>query len=141
VRPAQYAASGWAEPLNQFFDSEAAMMAYLEDFLPGPIEANLIDGTLYALPAFTDAQFLYYRADLLDKYGFEPPTTWEELKIAGARRSRSRRATRTCRASTTRASPARARSAPSSRRSGRPAATGSTPTATSRSRPPRRASA
>jgi multiple sugar transport system substrate-binding protein len=80
VRPAQYAASGWAEPLNQFFDSEAAMMAYLEDFLPGPIEANLIDGTLYALPAFTDAQFLYYRADLLDKYDFEPPTTWDELK-------------------------------------------------------------
>ncbi len=81
VRPAQYAASGWAEPLNQFFESEAAMMAYLEDFLPGPIEANLIDGTLYALPAFTDAQFLYYRADLLEQYGFEPPTTWDELKM------------------------------------------------------------
>ena len=81
VRPAQYAASGWAEPLNQFFPSEAAMMTYLEDFLPGPIEANLIDGTLYALPAFTDAQFLYYRSDLLEKYGFEPPTTWDELKM------------------------------------------------------------
>ena len=80
VRPAQYAASGWAEPLNQFFESEDAMMAYLEDFLPGPIEANLIDGTLYALPAFTDAQFLYYRTDLLEQYGFAPPTTWEELK-------------------------------------------------------------
>ena len=80
VRPAQYAASGWAEPLNRFFASDAAMMDYLADFLPGPIEANLIDGTLYALPAFTDAQFLYYRADLLEKYGFEPPTTWDELK-------------------------------------------------------------
>jgi multiple sugar transport system substrate-binding protein len=81
VRPAQYRAAGWAEPLNQFFESDEAMLAHLEDFLPGPIEANLIDGTLYALPAFTDAQFLYYRADLLDKYGFEPPTTWEELKL------------------------------------------------------------
>jgi multiple sugar transport system substrate-binding protein len=79
VRPATFAAAGWAEPLNQFFESEAAMMAYLEDFLPGPIEANLIDGTLYALPAFTDAQLLYYRADLLEKYGFSPPTTWSEL--------------------------------------------------------------
>jgi multiple sugar transport system substrate-binding protein len=79
VRPATYAAAGWAEPLNQFFESEAAMMAYLADFLPGPIEANLIDGTLYALPAFTDSQFLYYRADLLEQYGFEPPTTWSEL--------------------------------------------------------------
>jgi multiple sugar transport system substrate-binding protein len=80
VRPATYAASGWAEPLNQFFESDEAMMEYLEDFLPGPIEANLIDGTLYALPAFTDAQFLYYRSDLLEAYGFEPATTWEELK-------------------------------------------------------------
>jgi multiple sugar transport system substrate-binding protein len=79
VRPATYAASGWAEPLNQFFESDEAMMEYLEDFLPGPIEANLIDGTLYALPAFTDAQFLYYRSDLLEAYGFEPATTWEEL--------------------------------------------------------------
>lgn len=81
VRPAQYAASGWAEPLNEYFASDAAMQEYLADFLPGPIEANLIDGTLYALPAFTDAQFLYYRSDLLEKYGFEPPTTWEELKM------------------------------------------------------------
>ena len=81
VRPAQYAASGWAEPLNGYFASDAEMMAYLADFLPGPIEANLIDGTLYALPAFTDAQFLYYRADLLEKYGFAPPTTWDELKM------------------------------------------------------------
>jgi multiple sugar transport system substrate-binding protein len=80
VRPATYAAAGWAEPLNPYFESEEAMMAYLEAFLPGPIEANLIDGTLYALPAFTDAQFLYYRMDLLEKYGFEPPRTWEELK-------------------------------------------------------------
>jgi multiple sugar transport system substrate-binding protein len=80
VRPATYAAAGWAEPLNQYFESDDAMMAYLEDFLPGPIEANLIDGTLYALPAFTDAQFLYYRTDLFDAYGLEPPTTWEELR-------------------------------------------------------------
>ncbi|CAN5525944.1 ABC transporter substrate-binding protein [soil metagenome] len=79
VRPAQYAASGWAEPLNPYFESEAAMMDYLEAFLPGPVEAGMIDGTLYALPAFTDAQFLYYRADLLERYGLEPPTTWEEL--------------------------------------------------------------
>lgn len=80
VRPATYAAAGWAEPLNPYFESEEAMESYLADFLEGPINANTIDGTLYALPAFTDAQFLYYRADLLEKYGFEPPRTWEELK-------------------------------------------------------------
>ena len=80
VRPAQYAAAGWATPLNDYYASEDEMMNALEDFLPGPVEADLIDGTLWALPAYTDAQFLYYRQDLLDKYGFEPPTTWEELQ-------------------------------------------------------------
>ncbi len=80
VRPAQYAAAGWATPLNDYYASEDEMMSALEDFLPGPVEADLIDGTLWALPAYTDAQFLYYRQDLLDKYGFEPPQTWEELK-------------------------------------------------------------
>ncbi len=79
VRPATYAAAGWAAPLNEYFESEAAMMEFLDQFLPGPVNANLIDGTLYALPSYTDAQFLYYRQDLLDKYGFEPPATWDEL--------------------------------------------------------------
>ena len=80
VRPAQYAAAGWATPLNDFYASSDDMMTALQDFLPGPVEADLIDGTLWALPAYTDAQFLYYRQDLLDKYGFAAPQTWEELK-------------------------------------------------------------
>ena len=79
VRPATYAAAGWAEPLNQYFESDDAMMAYLDQFLPGPVNADVVDGTLYALPSYTDAQFLYYRSDLLEEYGFDPPQTWDEL--------------------------------------------------------------
>ncbi|MEM6429438.1 MAG: ABC transporter substrate-binding protein [Deinococcota bacterium] len=79
VRPATYAAAGWAEPLNGYFENEDAMMSFLDQFLPGPVDADVVDGTLYALPSYTDAQFLYYRADLLEKYGFEPPATWDEL--------------------------------------------------------------
>ncbi len=80
VNPAQYAAAGWAEPLGGYFESEAARDAYLEPFLDSVVTANTVDGELYGLPGWTDAQFLYYRSDLLEKYGFEPPTTWEELK-------------------------------------------------------------
>ncbi|HEX7004083.1 MAG TPA: ABC transporter substrate-binding protein [Trueperaceae bacterium] len=80
IDPPQYAAAGWAEPLNDYFESEAAMEEFLEPYLDGTVQANLVDGTLYGIPAWTDAQFLYYRADLLEEYGFEPPRTWNELK-------------------------------------------------------------
>jgi multiple sugar transport system substrate-binding protein len=81
VLPATFAAAGWLEPLNSFFEADDAMQVYLSSYLPAATEPALIDGTLYALPAFSDAQFLYYRSDLLDAYGFDPPQTWDELKM------------------------------------------------------------
>ncbi len=80
VNPPQYAAAGWAEPLGGYFESDAARDEFLEPFLDSVVAANTVDGQLYGIPAWTDAQFLYYRSDLLEKYGFEPPTTWAELK-------------------------------------------------------------
>ena len=80
VNPPQYAAAGWAEPLDGYFESPEAEQEFLEPFLDSVVEANTVDGQLYGVPGWTDAQFLYYRQDLLDKYGFEPPKSWEELK-------------------------------------------------------------
>ena len=45
------------------------------------VKNNTVGGKLIALPWYTDFGMLYYRTDLLKKYGYEkPPETWDELE-------------------------------------------------------------
>ncbi|MGP4805221.1 ABC transporter substrate-binding protein [Agrobacterium cavarae] len=73
IRPAQFAAAGWTVP----FEGKD-----MSSYLPAYAEANTVNGKVVALPAFADSMFLYYRKDLLDKYGIAPPKTWDELTAA-----------------------------------------------------------
>jgi trehalose/maltose transport system substrate-binding protein len=52
----------------------------ISQHFPRIIQNNTVNGKLVSIPWFTDAGTLYYRTDLLEKYGYkEPPKTWEEL--------------------------------------------------------------
>jgi trehalose/maltose transport system substrate-binding protein len=75
----------WAPQLAEHFvdlTQAATEAGLIEANFPSIIESQTVDGALVALPAFTDAPALYYRTDLLEKYGLEVPGTWAELQAA-----------------------------------------------------------
>lgn len=70
----------WAPQLaEQFVDLTEATKDVVGQHFPSIIASQTVNGRLVALPAFTDAPALYYRKDLLEKYGKAPPKTWDEL--------------------------------------------------------------
>jgi multiple sugar transport system substrate-binding protein len=79
IRPAQFVANGWLEPLDKYLGGDDDRKAFLSGYVPGPVTADTINNELWALPATTDTQFLYYRKDLLEKYNASVPKTWEEV--------------------------------------------------------------
>ncbi len=66
-----FAESGWLEPLDGF-DPGPFFQSVIET-------VDLHEGKLVALPVYMDGGVLYYRRDLLDRFGLRPPETWAEL--------------------------------------------------------------
>jgi trehalose/maltose transport system substrate-binding protein len=66
--------------LNQYLAKEAA------DQLEPLLKNDIVGGHLAGMPFDTELGVLYYRADLLRKYGYKnPPATWDELEKMAAR--------------------------------------------------------
>lgn len=62
--------------MNQYMTEEEKGM-----YFDRIVQNNTVDGALVGIPYFTDAGLLYYRTDLLEKYGYDgPPETWAELE-------------------------------------------------------------
>lgn len=70
----EFRRAGWLHELTPYISS-----GDLVDFLPASLAAATFNDQLYAVPWFADAGVLYYRKDLLDRYGFTPPHTVAEL--------------------------------------------------------------
>ena len=60
--------------LAEYVDADA-----LGQHFEAIVTNNTVDGRFVAMPWFTDAGILFYRTDLLEKYGKQPPVTWQEL--------------------------------------------------------------
>ena len=70
----------WAPQLAEsFVDLTEAAKAVVKDHFPSIIASLTVDGKLIGLPMFADAPALFYRKDLLEKYGKPVPKTWSEL--------------------------------------------------------------
>ena len=74
IWPGDFAARGWVAPIEDYFSEEE-----LAEYIPGFLVAAQVGGSTYAIPLYIDGIHLFYRADLLEKYGFDVPTTWEAL--------------------------------------------------------------
>ncbi|WP_238156814.1 ABC transporter substrate-binding protein [Kribbella sp. VKM Ac-2571] len=76
VWTAEFAANRWVTelPASQFPD--------LGKLLPSTVDTAKYRDKLYAVPVTSDGGLLYYRKDLLDKAGVQPPKTWEEMVTA-----------------------------------------------------------
>jgi len=70
----------WAPQLaDHLTDLTEATKDVIGGYFPAIVESQTANGKLVALPSFTDAPALYYRKDLLEKYGKSVPKTWDEL--------------------------------------------------------------
>ena len=64
---------------SHFIDLAPYSKGAEKEAFPAITQNNTRDGKLVALPVYTDAGLLYYRKDLLEKYGEAVPTTWDAL--------------------------------------------------------------
>lgn len=70
---------GFAAPLSEgFLDQD-----FLDGFAPGSLDYATIDGTVYGLRNDLAQTVFYYNQTLLDQFGYEVPTTWEEYGELG----------------------------------------------------------
>ncbi len=75
--PAQFASAGWLAPLDSYISS-----GYSGQFWPSASAVGKINGKQYGLQRYMDIGLLYYRTDLVQKYGNGvPPQTREQLEM------------------------------------------------------------
>ncbi len=74
-QPVNYALRGAVEDLSQFPDLKDVLSSYTES----SYEQYRLDDQIYAIPETQQFNVMFYREDVLQELGLEPPQTWQEL--------------------------------------------------------------
>ncbi|MGY4687196.1 ABC transporter substrate-binding protein [Petrotoga miotherma DSM 10691] len=71
----------WINEFSPFLVSLNQETEYFDvnNLIPQTVEMVTINGDIKAIPYYVETGVLYYRKDLLEKYGYEVPKTWDEL--------------------------------------------------------------
>ena len=76
----KFAAAGWLTDLTDRWSRER-----WAEFSEAALAGGIFRDRIYRLPTQLNAGLLYYRKDLLDQWGVDPPRTYEELAAIAAR--------------------------------------------------------
>ncbi|MGQ0812541.1 MAG: ABC transporter substrate-binding protein [Nitrospiraceae bacterium] len=70
----EFARAGWIREVDELLRAFER-----SDYFSSAIDAAMFNGHLYAIPWYVDAGVLFYRRDLLERYGLAVPKTWSDL--------------------------------------------------------------
>ncbi|HEY9612252.1 ABC transporter substrate-binding protein [Allocoleopsis sp.] len=70
----KFAAAGWLKPLDDRLPPEQ-----IAEMIESNVEGGRYQGKLYRVPTNSDAGVLYYRKDLLEQAGAQPPETFQQM--------------------------------------------------------------
>jgi multiple sugar transport system substrate-binding protein len=51
-----------------------------DEFFEGPWASTVVEDTSYGVPWYVETRVLFYRSDLAEQAGLEPPASWDDLK-------------------------------------------------------------
>lgn len=78
----QFEKNGYFASLNDYVGQDASSV---DDFMPSALGAVKNGDKLYGFPLVTETQVLYYRKDILESAGLQPPKTLDEMKEQAAK--------------------------------------------------------
>jgi len=68
-------------PLDERLDASSVLAR--DDWFPGILDTNVIEGRTWGIPWYVDTRLLFYRSDLLAAAGYpDPPRTWTAWREA-----------------------------------------------------------